>query len=138
MIRQLEEKDWSTVKEWLFEIGRNSFDNFVPSFLEKKLEGERRDFPERFVVSEDDELNGVLWFEANPERKSVFIHAIYVPQKYRGAGVSDQLIDYLEEYCKERSITTIDLNVTTNLEAAIKFYKRRGFQVKRYQMSKGL
>ena len=138
MIRQLEEKDWTIVNKWLFEIAKVSFDKVIPSILEKKIIEDYKNFPEGFVVSEERELNGLLWFEANPEKKSAFIHAIYVIPEYRAKGVSDELIEYLEKYCRKRKIESIDLNVTTKLEAAVNFYKRKGFEIKRYQMSKRL
>ncbi len=138
MLRQIQNKDWPVVRKWLFEVAESSFDKFIPDILEKKIEEDYKKFPEGFVVSEEKGLNGLLWFGTFPEKKSAFIHAIYVTPSYRGKGVSDKLIDYLEKYCKKRGISEIDLNVSIGLGDAIKFYKRCGFEIKRYNMSKRL
>ncbi|MBI2499559.1 GNAT family N-acetyltransferase [Candidatus Woesearchaeota archaeon] len=138
-IRLLRENDWVTVKPWLYELARESFGEVTPSILEKKIKEDYQKEPEGFVVAEDEssrKVNGLLWFSIFPEKKSAFIHAIYVLPTYRGKGISDSLMDYLEEYCKKQDLDNIELNVTVGLEHAVKFYLRRGFEVKRYLMSK--
>ena len=137
MIRQIENRDWPTVKPWLFKLAEESFGKVIPGILEKKIQEDYQKEPEGFVVSEEEKkLNGLLWFSTFPEKKSAFIHAIYVEPIYRGKGVSDQLMDYLERYCKEKNLETIELNVTVGSEEAVGFYKHRGFEIKRYFMSK--
>lgn len=138
-IRRLEDKDWVTVRPWLYELARQSFGKVIPSILEEKIQGDYKKEPEGFVVSEDEsvqKVNGLLWFSTFPEKKSAFIHAIYVDSAYRGRGVSDSLMDYLEEYCRGRGLENIELNVTVGLDHAIKFYQRRGFKIKRLFMAK--
>jgi ribosomal protein S18 acetylase RimI-like enzyme len=138
-IRLLKEYDWITVKLWLYELAKKSFGKVIPNILEEKIKEDYQKEPEGFVVSEDDSskmVNGFLWFSTFPEKKSAFIHAIYVDSSYVGKGVSDSLMDYLENYCKKRNLETIELNVTVGLEHAIKFYQRRGFEIRRYFMSK--
>jgi len=137
MLRQLQNKDWPIVKPWLFKLAEESFSNVIPSILEKKVQEDYQKEPYGFIVSEDEQkLNGLLWFSTFPEKKSAFIHALYVEPTYRGKGVSDQFMNYLEGYCKEKNLEIIELNVTTSLEHAIKFYQRRDFEIKRYFMSK--
>ena len=138
-IRLLKENDWEIVKPWLYELAKSSFGKIISSILEKKFQEDYKKEPEGFVVSEDEsskKVNGFLWFSTFSEKKSVFIHAIYVAPKYRGKHVSDSLMDYLEEYCKKKNLDTLELNVTANLNYAIRFYQRRGFKTKRYFMSK--
>jgi ribosomal protein S18 acetylase RimI-like enzyme len=138
-IRLLKDNDWIIVKPWLYELAKESFGKVIPSILEKKIQEDYQKEPEGFVVSEDDssrKVNGLLWFSTFPEKKSAFIHAIYVDPLYRGKGVSDSLMDYLEKYCKKRNLENIELNVTVGLEYAIRFYQRRGFEIRRYFMSK--
>jgi len=137
MLRQIKEQDWLKIKKLLFEIAEQSFDKVVSEVLEKKIKEDYERFPEGFIISEDNKnLIGLLWFEVFPEKKSAFVHAIYVEPEYRGKGVSDELISYLEDYCKKEKLNKIELNVSLNLQYAIKFYKRKGFQIKRYFMSK--
>jgi len=138
-IRLLKNNDWVTVKPWLYELAKESFGKVVPSILNKKIREDYQKEPEGFIVSEDGsskKLNGLLWFSTFPEKKSVFIHAIYVNPTYRGKGVSDSLMDYLEEYCKKKDLENIELNVTVGLDYALRFYQRRGFEIKRYFMGK--
>lgn len=138
-IRLLRDNDWATVRPWIYELARESFGKVIPSILEKKIQEDFQKEPEGFVVSEDEashRINGLLWFSTFPEKKSAFIHAIYVDPPYRGKGVSDSLMDHLEEYCKQRNLENIELNMTVSLEYARRFYQRRGFEIKRYVMSK--
>lgn len=139
MIRGLKKEDWEIFMGWMYELASLSFDKVVPKMLEEKIKSDYEREPSGFVVSDvNGEVNGVLWFSTIKEKKSVFIHAIYVKQEYRSRGVSDSLIKYLEEYCKREGLDTIEGNVTTNLTQAIKFYEKQGFKIKRYLMVKKL
>jgi len=140
MLRQMQDRDWPTVKPWIFSIAEESFDKVIPGILERKIQEDYKKEPEGFVVSEDDKraLNGLLWFSTFPEKKSAFVHAIYVEPAYRGKGISDELLEYLENYCRDHKLDTIELNVTVGLDSAIRFYQRKGFDIKRYFMSKKL
>lgn len=140
-IRLLKNDDWVIVKPWLYDLARESFGKVIPSILEKKIQEDYQKEPKGFVVSEDKsskKVNGFLWFSTFPEKKSAFIHAIYVDPIYRGKGVSDSLMDYLEKYCMKRDLGNMELNVTVGLEYAVRFYQRRGFEIKRYFMSKSV
>jgi ribosomal protein S18 acetylase RimI-like enzyme len=139
IIRQLRDSDWKTFMTWMYELAEKSFGKVIPQMLEEEIKRDYQKEPEGFIVSEENgQLTGVIWFTTSPEKKMAFIHAIYITPKYRGTGLSDKLLDYLESYCASKSIKAIDLNVTTTLTEAIRFYKRKGFEVTRYSMSKKL
>lgn len=138
-IRLLEEKDWGIFLKWMNEIAEKSFDNLIPSILANKIKSSYEKEPTGFIVIEESQQTiGALWFETCSEKGSVFIHAIYVTPKYRGTKTSDKLMDYLEDYCKKKSVKFIELNVTATLKEAVRFYGRRGFEIKRYSMLKKL
>jgi ribosomal protein S18 acetylase RimI-like enzyme len=139
MIRLLNENDWKIVKPWIFEIAKESFDVVIPEILENQIKIDYEKEPEGFIVSEDNNIiNGLIWFQTNVIKKSAYINAIYIIPEYRGKGISDKLIKYLEKKCIEKKIDNIELSVTLTMTNAIKFYKRMGFEIKRYMMSKKL
>ena len=139
MIRQIKDSDWPIVNEWNLEMASASFDKVIPEILNKKVKEDYEKQPEGFKVAEENgQVVGFIWFSLIPEKKSAFIHAIYVESSFRGSGLADKLLSHVESFCKEKKIENIELNVTTKLIPAIKFYQKKGFLIKRHFMSKNL
>ncbi|MBS4536578.1 GNAT family N-acetyltransferase [Clostridium sp. D2Q-14] len=75
-----------------------------------------------FIRGEIKEINGI--FASN---KIVFITDIFMEELFRGKGLTKNLIEKIEEYCREKEIFNIKLNVNTQNKRAIGFYKKKGF-----------
>ena len=79
---------------------------------------------------------GAIWratFLSFLERKdnSEILHldAVCVEQKSRGKGIGRKIIDFSGRFAKSRSIVAIELDVVSNNEPAIKFYKNLDFYI---------
>jgi GNAT superfamily N-acetyltransferase len=55
------------------------------------------------------------------------IKRMYVRPKYRGRGVSDLLLDSLEEYARQFGYMWLYLDTAAEMKAAARFYERKGF-----------
>jgi len=60
-------------------------------------------------------------------RKWLLIDGIAVDHNYRGKGAGQLLFDELMKYAKNVGIEEVELNVYSFNEAAIKFYRKNGF-----------
>lgn len=134
-IRQMNRQDLESVSPWMQELAEKSFGKVIPELLNKRVSESFKNFPEGFVVLEKDGIKGMLWFDIDKDKNSVFIHAIYLDKSLRGQGLAKKLMEYLRNYCKKNNIKKIELNVTKDLENALKFYKKEGFNIDRHHMS---
>ena len=79
---------------------------------------------------------GAIWratFLSFLERKdnSEILHldAVCVEQKSRGKGIGRKIIDFSGRFAKSRSIVAIELDVVSNNQHAIRFYKNLDFYI---------
>ena len=79
------------------------------------------------IVYDDINIKGAIFFEEIYEK--VDIDYVIVNNNYRRKGVASKLLEYLIDYCKEKSISNITLEVNENNIAAINLYKKHGFIV---------
>ena len=103
-----------------------------------------RDTAEEFRASYFGE-NGGLWLamaggqavgciamRALPGRKTTAdaaeVKRLYVRPVWRGRGIADALLDRLEAYAQEHGVRALYLDSKDDLQAALRFYRRRGYQ----------
>lgn len=55
------------------------------------------------------------------------IKRMYLQPQYRGRGISDLLLDSLEDYARMCGYEWLYLDTATDMVAAARFYKRKGF-----------
>ncbi|WP_172372741.1 GNAT family N-acetyltransferase [Sporosarcina jiandibaonis] len=69
--------------------------------------------------------------EIDPESLSdeLYINTICVNPGFRGKGIGSQLLRFAEEVAKETNISKVSLNVETEKDAAIRLYKRSGYEI---------
>lgn len=53
---------------------------------------------------------------------------LFVEEKYRGQGLGKRALAAVDDYCRERGICTVELQVTGENVEALAFYRRIGFQ----------
>ena len=78
------------------------------------------------IVYDDINIKGAIFFEEIYEK--VDIDYVIVNNNYRRKGVASKLLEYLIDYCKEKSISNITLEGNENNIAAINLYKNYGFE----------
>jgi ribosomal protein S18 acetylase RimI-like enzyme len=49
-------------------------------------------------------------------------------EKYRGRGLGKRALDAIDDYCRTRGISTVELQVTSENTEALAFYRRIGFE----------
>lgn len=76
-----------------------------------------------FIRSEIRNTNNI--FVSN---KSAFITDIYIEKKYRGIGVAEELVDKVSNWCNEKKVYNLRLNVNSENERAIGLYLKKGFK----------
>jgi len=62
------------------------------------------------------------------EPEACEIKRLYVKEPHRGIGVADALLDALEGYAYEYGYRVAYLDTKDDLQAALRFYERRGYQ----------
>jgi len=64
---------------------------------------------------------------------------LYLREKYRGQGLGRKALDCVEDYCRARKISAIELQVEHENKAAQRFYRKLGFhRLSRMVMDKNL
>jgi diamine N-acetyltransferase len=53
---------------------------------------------------------------------------LFVIEKYRGRGLGKRALDAVDDYCRNRGIVTVELQVTSENTEAVAFYRRIGFE----------
>jgi diamine N-acetyltransferase len=79
------------------------------------------------------------WFSLEFQGKSAFLDEIYLRPNFRGQGLGSHVIDEVSEFCRQRGICALRLEVEHENQGAFKVYHRQGFKEHpRYLMSKWL
>jgi len=83
-------------------------------------------------------LCGFVWVYTRDffGKKHLHINHIVVKENFRREGIGRNLINRIEEYCKENNIFNIELMVSKSNLEAIKFYKDKGFNIERVKFVK--
>lgn len=84
----------------------------------------------------DNELASFIWCYERSFGGTKRLHISYfiVDEKYRGQGLSKDLLKFSQEEARKLNIQLIDLNVEPDNETAIKVYKKSGFNTEKLQL----
>lgn len=74
---------------------------------------------------------GATVSEIDPESlpDELYINTVCIDPHFRGKGIGTRLFAFAEELAKETGIRKLSLNVETQKEAAIRLYKRLGYEI---------
>ncbi len=115
------------------------------------IEGLYQRNPEHFYVAQDDSGN-ILGFITGCERKGIpenvlrtwkatrvgYIDIMAVDTPHRAKGIGTSLLNTILENFRKAGIDVVILDVPAEQEAAVKLYKKIGFQVRAFNMRKFL
>jgi ribosomal protein S18 acetylase RimI-like enzyme len=73
-------------------------------------------------------MTGVLRDKGAKVEHSAFIWGVYVRPAFRGQGLGERMIRSAIEWCEETKLRIVRLTVVTSNQAAIRCYKRGGFE----------
>ncbi|MES2208316.1 MAG: GNAT family N-acetyltransferase [Pseudomonadota bacterium] len=83
-----------------------------------------------WLASHEENIVGCVVLRPLPTlEKSCEVKRLYVRETYRGKHIADALMNALEEYAKNQSYSAAYLDSKDDLQAAIRFYERRGYEV---------
>lgn len=88
---------------------------------------------EYYLIGSDDSVAGYL--AVKQDEGKLFLSKFYIGKEYRGRGYASQAMAFLEQLCKERSLSHIWLTVNRHNESSIAVYKKKGFQIVREQVA---
>ncbi len=71
-------------------------------------------------------------------QQHAYLGFMYVKPEYRGKGINKQIIEALEQWCRQKNITEIRLEVYSDNTPAIKAYEKIGFTRNLIEMRKEL
>lgn len=83
-----------------------------------------------FVAFQNDEPVGLIGLLREPRNRTVHratIVMVYVRKSLRGRGLAKDLLDTIENYARGIGVTQLELTVSAESPAAIRFYHREGF-----------
>lgn len=70
-----------------------------------------------------------------PAQGKLFLSKFYIQKEHRGRGYASQALAFLEQLCRERSLSHIWLTVNRHNEHSIAVYKKKGFRIVREQVA---
>lgn len=96
------------------------------------------------IVDKNDKNLGMISFYSNDLIDNIgFLTLIVVNKKNSNRGMGSKLINFAEEYCRNKGMKKMRLEVLKNNEPALKFYKKHKYYIseendKTYYMIKNL
>ncbi|HIG36819.1 MAG TPA: GNAT family N-acetyltransferase [Oceanospirillaceae bacterium] len=88
--------------------------------------------------AQDDSWLGYLWYSTNTDTSVTFIYDLYVAPEFRSLGYGSLSLAQLEHQVKQQGISEVKLRVAYSNHQALELYKRMGFNITGYNMSKKL
>lgn len=87
------------------------------------------------LAEREGEAMGCVWYEARGDH--IYIGRLSVPPEFRGQGIANALMDYVEAEARALRILRLQLGVRTALPAMQATYERRGYRFLRYETHDG-
>jgi len=82
---------------------------------------------EYYLVLDRAQSAGYVGLVPDPGESKLLLSKIYIRKELRGRGLGKETLEFLENICRQRSITTIWLTVNKNNACSISWYTKRGF-----------
>ena len=109
-------------------VGQEQIDYMLKKFqCEGAIAKQLADGNEYYSVAYDGRSAGYMAVISNMSDASLMISKIYVRKSNRGGGVGKQMLEFVEELCRQRKIKRIWLTVNKNNRHSIEWYSRMGF-----------
>lgn len=97
---------------------------------------------EIFVLKNKEKNIGMVWLGISRDQFTAdqigYLLGIFVEESYRNKGLGKKLIEFSEQWCKEKGLLSISLNVGSQNAPAISFYENSGFKTQSEVMRKPL
>ncbi len=67
--------------------------------------------------------------ELFPDKSATYLHRIYLSQESQGTGISQKLMNWIEQKSKEKGMDYIWLEAMSSKDRALQFYKKNSFEI---------
>jgi len=109
-------------------IGQEQIDYMLEKFqCEQAITKQLANGYEYYSVTYNKRNAGYMAIISNMNDTSLMISKIYVRKSDRGCGLGKQMLEFVEELCRQRNIKKIWLTVNKNNRHSIEWYSRMGF-----------
>ena len=109
-------------------VGQEQIDYMLEKFqCERAITKQLTDGYEYYSITYDGRSTGYMAVVSNTSDTSLMISKIYVRKSDRGCGLGKQMLEFVEELCKQQNIKKIWLTVNKNNKHSIEWYSRMGF-----------
>jgi len=109
-------------------VGQEQIDYMLKKFqCERAIDKQLTDGYKYYSVTYDGRIAGYMAVISNVSDASLMISKIYVRKSDRSCGLGKQMLEFVEELCRQRRIKKIWLTVNKNNRHSIEWYSRMGF-----------
>ena len=109
-------------------VRQEQIDYMLEKFqCERAITKQLLDGYEYYSLTYDGRSAGYMAVVSNASNTSLMISKIYVRKSDRGCGLGKQMLEFVEELCRQRRIKRIWLTVNKNNRHSIEWYSRMGF-----------
>lgn len=109
-------------------VGQEQIDYMLEKFqCERAITEQLADGYEYYSVTYNGFSTGYMAVISNTRDTSLMISKIYVRKSDRGCGLGKQMLEFVEELCRQRRIKSIWLTVNKNNRHSIEWYSQMGF-----------
>ena len=110
-------------------IGQHQVDYMLEKFQSPRAVSEQLGQSyEYYLVTNDNQSAGYVALLPNPSEPTLLLSKLYVKKTARGHGLGKDILQFVENLCREREIKTLWLTVNKNNSHSIAWYTRMGFQ----------
>jgi len=110
-------------------IGREQVDYMLDKFQsERGIAAQLADGYEYYTVLHEGENVGYIAIVPDDNARTIMISKIYVRRSRRGHGFGRAMLEFAEDLCRKRHMTSLCLTVNKNNTQAIAWYMRMGFK----------
>lgn len=81
-----------------------------------------------FVFSQTGDIAGLLSMKANPNKDFLKISTLVVAEKFRGAKIGRNLLDFAIEFTKVKKYKNVIVTVSESKPKAVSFFENSGFK----------
>jgi len=120
---------WEQIKEHLFKVDQ-SFTPALSTYI--NIEAYALKLYTQAICIEavnNDKLIGLVAGYHNREENLFYISNVSVDSDFQGKGISSTLFDKLSEFCTQKKVKVLNLQVFKTNVKALKFYKKLGFKI---------
>lgn len=112
-------------------IGKAQVDYMVEKFQSVEAISEQIEKRYEYFLSYHKELpRGYLALVTNEEEKKMMISKIYIDAEFRGLNLGTELLNFAVQEAKNKGCKILWLTVNKNNFNSIKWYEKRGFEIK--------